>query len=190
MVELMNLQTGCIFYTDRSDADNLSLPVLHADLFVVVLLFCCDACRGRWQCIPAQYMHSMGICHADMSLENTLVDATKTNAFVIDFGMSLGIPIDTCGRRRVGKGSVLCRCHFLLLLVLLVFCLFLLFFDLLSLFYSVFYLLFRCCCYYYYYSYFKYIFVLFIGSICWFLSLPLYLFFLIVCEIFLNDFCL
>ncbi|CAM9474955.1 unnamed protein product [Scytosiphon promiscuus] len=46
-----------------------------------------------------RYIHSKGICHADMSLENTLVNATRTKAFIIDFGMALQMPIDEFGRR-------------------------------------------------------------------------------------------
>lgn len=46
-----------------------------------------------------QYMHSKGICHADMSLENTLVNSEHTQAFIIDFGMALQMPTDGQGRR-------------------------------------------------------------------------------------------
>ncbi|CAM9300834.1 unnamed protein product [Ascophyllum nodosum] len=46
-----------------------------------------------------QYSHSKGICHADMSLENALVDTAKENAFIIDYGMSLLMPIDREYRR-------------------------------------------------------------------------------------------
>ncbi|CAN0075819.1 unnamed protein product, partial [Hapterophycus canaliculatus] len=46
-----------------------------------------------------RYIHSKGVCHADMSLENTLVDAAHTKAFIIDFGMALQMPIDEFGRR-------------------------------------------------------------------------------------------
>lgn len=44
-------------------------------------------------------MHSKGICHADMSLENTLVNVERTQAFIIDFGMALQMPTDGHGRR-------------------------------------------------------------------------------------------
>lgn len=47
----------------------------------------------------SQYMHSKGICHADMSLENTLVNMERTQAFIIDFGMALQMPTDDLGRR-------------------------------------------------------------------------------------------
>ncbi len=46
-----------------------------------------------------QHIHSMGISHADMSLENALIDAERENAFLIDFGMSVGMPRDGNGRR-------------------------------------------------------------------------------------------
>ncbi|CAN0282956.1 unnamed protein product, partial [Laminaria digitata] len=45
------------------------------------------------------YIHSRGICHHDMSLENTLVDLERRNAFVIDFGMALAMPTNTQGQR-------------------------------------------------------------------------------------------
>ncbi|CAM9856838.1 unnamed protein product [Ectocarpus sp. 13 AM-2016] len=41
-----------------------------------------------------RYVHSKGICHADMSLENTLVNSAHTEAFIIDFGMALQMPTD------------------------------------------------------------------------------------------------
>jgi len=41
----------------------------------------------------------MGISHADMSLENALIDARRENAFLIDFGMSVCMPRDRDGRR-------------------------------------------------------------------------------------------
>lgn len=44
-------------------------------------------------------MHSHGVCHADMSLENVLVDDTRSNAFIIDFGMSLLMPMNQEGLR-------------------------------------------------------------------------------------------
>ncbi|CAM9954991.1 unnamed protein product, partial [Hapterophycus canaliculatus] len=46
-----------------------------------------------------QYVHSKGICHVDMSLENALVDSARENAFIIDFGMSIAMPSDSEGRR-------------------------------------------------------------------------------------------
>jgi len=46
-----------------------------------------------------QYIHSKGICHADMSLENTLVNTERTEAFIIDFGMALQMPTDAHGQR-------------------------------------------------------------------------------------------
>ncbi|CAM9796444.1 unnamed protein product [Ectocarpus sp. 4 AP-2014] len=46
-----------------------------------------------------RYVHSKGICHADMSLENTLVNSAHTESFIIDFGMALQMPIDEAGQR-------------------------------------------------------------------------------------------
>lgn len=46
-------------------------------------------------------MHERGICHADMSLENCLVDAARANAFIIDFGMCVAMPLDEHGRRHM-----------------------------------------------------------------------------------------
>ncbi|CAM9300761.1 unnamed protein product [Ascophyllum nodosum] len=51
-----------------------------------------------------QYTHSRGICHADMSLENALVDMRRENAYIIDYGMSLLMPVvtrDGHNRRRM-----------------------------------------------------------------------------------------
>ncbi|CAM9916422.1 unnamed protein product [Ascophyllum nodosum] len=46
-----------------------------------------------------KYTHSKGICHADMSLENVLLDGSRENAYIIDFGMSLLMPFDDEHRR-------------------------------------------------------------------------------------------
>lgn len=50
-----------------------------------------------------QYIHSRGICHHDMSLENTLIDRQLRNAFIIDFGMALAMPINVAGRRMMSR---------------------------------------------------------------------------------------
>lgn len=47
-------------------------------------------------------MHSMGVCHADMSLENALIDRDG-HPYIIDFGMSLLMPIAKDGRRQDAK---------------------------------------------------------------------------------------
>eukprot|EP00904_Undaria_pinnatifida_P005715 jgi/Undpi1/2273/HiC_scaffold_13.g05659.m1 len=46
-----------------------------------------------------QYIHLQGICHHDMSLENTLIDRERRNAYVIDFGMALAMPMNSEGQR-------------------------------------------------------------------------------------------
>ncbi|CAM9477046.1 unnamed protein product [Ectocarpus fasciculatus] len=46
-----------------------------------------------------RYMHTKWVCHADMSLENTVVNLAHTEAFIIDFGMALQMPADEAGRR-------------------------------------------------------------------------------------------
>eukprot|EP00903_Cladosiphon_okamuranus_P018341 g16873.t1 len=48
-----------------------------------------------------RYVHSHGLCHADMSLENALVDARRENSFIIDFGGSVAMPLDSDGRRLI-----------------------------------------------------------------------------------------
>lgn len=62
--------------------------------FLLVLL-----ARALSSTLFSQYMHSRGVCHADMSLENTLID-TDGRPYIMDFGMSLLMPIDTDGRRQ------------------------------------------------------------------------------------------
>ncbi|CAN0373473.1 unnamed protein product [Pylaiella littoralis] len=46
-----------------------------------------------------RYIHSRGISHCDMSLENTLIDAGRENVYIIDFGMSVAMPTDEYRRR-------------------------------------------------------------------------------------------
>ncbi|CAM9514750.1 unnamed protein product [Scytosiphon promiscuus] len=46
-----------------------------------------------------RYVHSRGISHVDMSLENAMIDSGRENAFIIDFGMSVAMPTDREGRR-------------------------------------------------------------------------------------------
>lgn len=53
-----------------------------------------------------QYIHSKGLCHADMSLENALIDARRENSYIIDFGMSVAMPSDSHGRRQELAGVV------------------------------------------------------------------------------------
>lgn len=46
-----------------------------------------------------QYIHDKGISHMDMSLENCLIDDPRSNAFIIDFGMCIQMPLDAAGQR-------------------------------------------------------------------------------------------
>lgn len=50
-------------------------------------------------CFNTQYIHSKGLGHADMSLENTVIDIRRENSYIIDFGMSVAMPSDREGRR-------------------------------------------------------------------------------------------
>ncbi|CAN0407489.1 unnamed protein product [Ascophyllum nodosum] len=46
-----------------------------------------------------QHMHSKGICHARMCLENVLFDESRQNAYIINFGWSFLMPVDDEHRR-------------------------------------------------------------------------------------------
>jgi len=46
-----------------------------------------------------QYILSNGVHHADLSLENILMNEDHTEAFIMDFGMALQLPTDVRGRR-------------------------------------------------------------------------------------------
>lgn len=46
-----------------------------------------------------QYIHSKGICYADLSLENVILDEAQENAFVLSSGISFQMPVDAKGQR-------------------------------------------------------------------------------------------
>ncbi|CAN0265811.1 unnamed protein product, partial [Scytosiphon promiscuus] len=47
------------------------------------------------------YIHSEGICYADMSLENVVIDEVRENVFILDSGMAFQMPVGVDGQRQV-----------------------------------------------------------------------------------------
>lgn len=44
-------------------------------------------------------MHSKGICHMNLGVENCLVDEARERVFIGGFSVCLGVPTDSEGRR-------------------------------------------------------------------------------------------
>lgn len=49
--------------------------------------------------LAIQYLHSHGVCHRDLKLENILINTTTQKIKIIDFGLALNTPLDGSSQR-------------------------------------------------------------------------------------------